>query len=50
MKAFFDRISAGRKERRALALVATARHLVEVMVAMLKSGEVWRGEPVVLAA
>jgi transposase len=50
MKAFFERIQAGKKERRALALVATARHLVEVMVAMLKSGEVWRQEPAAQAA
>jgi transposase len=50
MKAFFDRIQAGKKERRGLALVATARHLVEVMVAMLKSGEEWRIAPAAAAA
>jgi len=43
-KAFFERVRGGKKDRRAVALVATARHLVEVMVAMLKSGEEWRKE------
>lgn len=44
-KAFFERIRAGKKERRALALVATARHLVRVMAAMMLSGEQWRDLP-----
>lgn len=32
----------GDAERKKIALVATARHLLEVMLAMLRSGEVWR--------
>jgi transposase len=41
LKRMFDRIRGGRKEQTGRALVATARHMVEVMVAMLKSGEEW---------
>jgi transposase len=44
MKKVFERIKDGRKDRTGLALVATARHLVTAMVAMLKSGEAWRKE------
>jgi len=42
LRAFFERIQGGKKDRKGLAIVATARHLVEVMVAMLKNGEEWR--------
>jgi transposase len=42
LRAFYERIHGGRKDRKAAALVATARHMVKVMVAMLKSGEAWR--------
>lgn len=42
LKAHFERIAHGDKERRKIALVATARHLSSVMLAMMKSGEVWR--------
>lgn len=42
LKVFFEKIQDGKKDRKGLAVIATARHLVEVMVAMLKSGEVWR--------
>ena len=42
LRAYFDRIAAGKPERRKLALVATAHHVLRCMVAMLKSGEVWR--------
>lgn len=42
LRAFHDRISRGCKDRKAVALVATARHMAKVMVAMLKSGEAWR--------
>lgn len=45
MRAFFERIKDGKKDRGAKAIVATARHLVQVMVAMLKSGEAWREQP-----
>jgi transposase len=44
LRAFFERIGQGNRERRKIALVATAHHLVRVMVAMLRSGEVWRPE------
>lgn len=42
LRAFHERVANGRKDRKAVALVATARHMVKVMVAMLKSGEIWR--------
>ena len=32
----------GKKERAKIALVATAHHLLRVMLSMLKSGEAWR--------
>jgi transposase len=41
LKAMFERIKGGRKEQTGRALVATARHMVEAMVAMLKSGQEW---------
>ena len=40
--AYSRRIGQGKKERRKIALVATAHHLVRVMHGMLRSGEVWR--------
>lgn len=42
LRAYFDRIGGGKTERRKIALVATAHHLLRCMVAMLKSGEEWR--------
>ena len=42
LRAMFERIKGGRKDQTGRALVATARHMVEVMVAMLKSGAEWR--------
>lgn len=42
LKAMFERIRGGRKEQTGRALVAVARHMVQAMVAMLKSGEEWR--------
>lgn len=42
LRAFHDRVHGGRKDRKAVALVATARHMVKIMVAMLRSGEQWR--------
>lgn len=41
MKAFFDRVTAGKKERRKIALIASAHKLARIMLAMLKSGEAW---------
>lgn len=46
----FERIQGGRPDRRKKALVATAHHLARVMLAMLKTGEVWREEETVLQA
>jgi transposase len=42
VKAYFERLRQGREDRRKLALVGTAHYLLRVMVAMLRSGEVWR--------
>ena len=42
MRAYFDRIVAGKKERRKIALVAVAHKLLRCMLAMLRSGEVWQ--------
>jgi transposase len=42
LRAIFDRIKGGQKDRRGRALVATAHYLLKVMVAMMKSGEEWR--------
>lgn len=42
LRAYFDRIVGGDKARRKKALVATAHYLARVMLAMLKSGEIWR--------
>lgn len=42
MITFFQRVTAGKKERRKIAIVATAHHLLRCMAAMLRSGECWR--------
>jgi transposase len=42
LKSMFERIKGGRKEQTGRALVAVARHMVQAMVAMLKSGQEWR--------
>lgn len=42
LKAFYERVRAGQKTRNRTALIATARHMVKVMAAMLKTGEAWR--------
>jgi transposase len=44
VRALYDRIHRGEKERRKLALVATSHYLARVMLAMLQSGEAWREE------
>lgn len=41
-KARFERIAQGKKDRRKIALVAVAHHLIRCMVSMLRSGEAWR--------
>lgn len=42
VRAWFDRISGDEPGRRKLAVVAVARKLSIVMLAMLKTGEAWR--------
>jgi len=44
VRARFERIMRDDPLRKKKALVATAHHLARVMLAMLKSGEVWRDE------
>jgi transposase len=41
---YYARIARNDKERKKVALVATAHYLVRVMAAMLRTGEVWRQE------
>jgi transposase len=38
----YERIMRGDKERKKIALVATAHYLIRAMLAMLRTGEVWR--------
>jgi len=42
VKAWFERISGGEPGRRKIALIAVARKLAVIMLAMMKSGQVWR--------
>ena len=42
VRAYYERIRQGRKDRRKTALVATAHYLLRCMYAMLSTGEVWR--------
>jgi len=42
IESFYARVCQGKKERKKIALIATAHHLLRVMLSMLKSGEVWR--------
>jgi transposase len=42
VRAYYERICRGRKDRRKTALVATAHYLLRCMYAMLSTGEVWR--------
>ena len=44
IRAQFERLCQGKKQRRRIALVAIAHHLLRVSLSMLKSGEVWREE------
>jgi transposase len=45
VRAWFERVSGGEPGRRKLAVVAVARKLSMVMLAMLKTGEAWRESP-----
>jgi transposase len=40
-KAFFERITGGKSERKKIALVATMHRMIRVMGAMLRSGEAY---------
>lgn len=40
--AYFERVVAGKPERKKIAIVATAHYLLRCMGAMLRSGECWR--------
>jgi transposase len=42
IKAYFERIVGNDPDRRKIALVATAHHLLRVMGAMMRTGEVWQ--------
>lgn len=42
VKAYFERIQRGDKDRKKIALVATAHYLSRVMWSMLKTGTLWR--------
>jgi transposase len=42
LKSYFDRLVREDRDRRKIALVATAHHLARVMFAMLRTGETWR--------
>ena len=42
IKAYFERVTRGDKDRKKVALVATAHKLARAMAAMLRSGESWR--------
>jgi transposase len=42
IRGFYERVMRGDRERKKIALVATAHHLLRAMLAMLQTGEVWR--------
>lgn len=42
IRAYFERIQRGDRDRKKVALVATAHYLARVMLAMLQTGECWR--------
>lgn len=44
VKTRFERIQKGNPKRKKIAVVATAHYLSRVMLAMLRTGEVWRDE------
>lgn len=50
VRAFFEQVCRGDRNRRKIALIATAHYLARVMLAMLKTGEVWREEGLAQAA
>jgi transposase len=42
MRAYFEKVCRGDANRKKIALIATAHHLLRAMHAMMSSGEVWR--------
>ncbi len=50
MRAYFERIKGGKKDRNGVAIVAVAHRLVRVMTALLKSGAPWKEESAAEAA
>ena len=42
VRAYYQRVCRGDAQRRKIALIATAHHLLRAMHAMLRTGEVWR--------
>jgi transposase len=44
LRTFYDRVLRDDKGRRKIALVATAHHMLRIMLAMLQSGELWRSD------
>ena len=49
VRAYFERITHGKKERRKIAVIATAHYLARVALCLLKTGELWREDPKVIA-
>ena len=45
IRTFYERVRREDPERRKIALVATAHYLLRAMMAMLRTGEVWRSSP-----
>ena len=45
VRAYFERIRRDDPDRKKIAVVATAHHLLRVMLAMLRTGEAWRYAP-----
>jgi transposase len=45
MRAFFEKVKSGQKQRTGTALVAVGHKLLRIMLAMLRSKEPWRAEP-----
>jgi len=45
VRAYFERVQRDDSDRKKIAVVATAHYLLRVMLAMLRTGEVWRYAP-----
>jgi transposase len=50
MRAFYEKVRCGQKQRTGTALVATGHKLLRIMLSMLRSGEPWREEDAPIAA